>query len=55
MRAHNLNGTSIGSAVFAQMTADCPYTLQWFAGFALKIVPSDVGLWTVDLMLYVVH
>jgi len=26
MRAHNPNGTSIGSAVFAQMTAECPYT-----------------------------
>jgi len=40
MRAHNPNGTSIGSAVFAQMTADCPYTLQWFACFPLKIAPS---------------
>jgi len=26
--AHNPNGISIGSAVFAQMTAKCPYTLQ---------------------------
>jgi len=25
MQAHNRNGISIGSAVFAQMTADCPY------------------------------
>ena len=24
MPAHNRNGTSIGSAVFAQMTAECP-------------------------------
>jgi len=23
------NGISIGSAVFAQMTTECPYTLQW--------------------------
>jgi len=46
MRAHNQNGTSISSAVFAQMTAECPYTLQWFACFPLKIVPSHVGIWT---------
>ena len=26
MRAHNPNDTSIGSAVFAQITAECPYT-----------------------------
>jgi len=25
--------------MFAQMTADCPYTLQWFARFRLKIAP----------------
>jgi len=25
-RAHNPNGISIGSAVFAQMTTECPYT-----------------------------
>ena len=29
--AHNPNGISIGSAVFAQMTTECPYTLQWDA------------------------
>jgi len=46
MRAHNPNGTSIGSAMFAQMTAECPYTLQWFACFLLKIAPSHVGIWT---------
>jgi len=39
MRVQNPNGTSIGSAVFAQMTAECPYTLQWFARFPLKIAP----------------
>jgi len=32
-RAHSTNGTSIGSAVFVQMSAECPYTLQWFARF----------------------
>jgi len=31
--AHNPNSTSIGSAVFVQMTAECPYTLQWNARF----------------------
>ena len=29
--AHNPNRISIGSAVFAQMTAECPYTPQWDA------------------------
>jgi len=28
-RVLNPNGSSIGSAVFAQLTADCPHTLQW--------------------------
>jgi len=37
MRAHNPNSTSIGSAVFAQMTAECLFSLQWFACFPLKI------------------
>ena len=30
-RAHNPNGISIGSAVFAQLAAERPYTLQWAA------------------------
>jgi len=30
MRDHNRNGTSIGSAVFAQMTAECPYMVCLF-------------------------
>jgi len=42
MQAHNLNSTSM----FAQMTAEYPYTLQWFACFPLKIAPSHVGIWT---------
>jgi len=46
MRAHNPNGTSIGSAVFAQMTAECLYTLQWFACFPLNFAPSHDGVWT---------
>jgi len=28
-RVHNPNGKPIGSAVFAQLTAESPYTLQW--------------------------
>jgi len=46
MRVHNPNGTSIGSVVFAQTTAECLYTLQWFACFPVKIAPSHVGIWT---------
>ena len=37
---HNPNGISIGSAVFAQITAECCYTLQWAAPFRVKITPS---------------
>jgi len=70
---HNRNGKWIGSAVFAELTAQSAYTLQWaplftrsalshgdllclhrwpqsvpiwFVCFALKIVPSHVGIWT---------
>jgi len=43
MRANNPNGTSIGSTVFAQMAAECPYTLQWFACFPFKIAPCHGG------------
>jgi len=42
IRAHNPNGISIGWDVRAQMTAECPYTLQW-GTFALKIAPSHGG------------
>jgi len=41
-RAHNPNGITIGSAVFAQVTAECPYTLQWVPLFP-KIAPSHGG------------
>jgi len=62
-RVHNRNAESIGSAVFAQMTAECPYTLQWSACFRLKIAPSHVrkksatghSVWPVDVTQYVVH
>jgi len=40
--AHNTNGISIDSAVFAQMTAMCPYTLQWDAPFPSKL-PFPTG------------
>jgi len=45
MQAHNPNGTSIGSAVYAQVTAECPYTLQWFACFPQNW-PFAMGIWT---------
>jgi len=31
---------------FAQMTTECPYTLQWDAPFPLKIAASHGGIWT---------
>jgi len=34
--AHNPKGITIGSAVFAQMTAECPHTLQWAPIFPKK-------------------
>ena len=46
MRAHNPSGISIGSVVFAQMTAECPYTLQLDFPFLLEIAPSHGGIWT---------
>jgi len=42
-RIYNPNGISIVSAVFAQMTAECPYSLQCDAPFPLKIASSHVG------------
>ena len=43
IRAHNPNSIWIGSAVFAQMTAECPYTLQWDAPFPQKKLPIPIG------------
>jgi len=37
---HNPNGISICSAIFAQMTAECGYSLQWDAPFHIKFAPS---------------
>jgi len=39
-RANNPNGILISWAVFAQIKAECPYTLQWDAPCLLKIAPS---------------
>jgi len=36
-RAHNPNGIPIGSAVFAQVTTECPYTVQWNDHFPSKL------------------
>jgi len=44
--AHNPNGISIGSAVFAQMTAEWPYTLQCGAPFPSKLSIPMGGIWT---------
>jgi len=32
--------SQMASAIFAQLTAECRYTLQWVASFPLKIIPS---------------
>jgi len=37
-RVHNPKGVSIGSAVFTQITAECPDTLQWDAPFPSKLL-----------------
>ena len=50
MRAQNSKATSIGSVVFAQLTAECHYTLQWFAYFSIKL-PLPMG----DLGSHVIH
>jgi len=42
-RPHSPNGISIGSAVFAQMTAECPYTLQLDAPFPSSKLPLPMG------------
>jgi len=42
-RTQHFNGISIGSAIFAQLTAERPYTLQ-SAAFPLKIANSNGDL-----------
>jgi len=51
IRAHNPNGISIGSAVFAQTTVECPHTLQWDAHFTPEICPFPCG----DLDPHLIH
>ena len=46
IRPHNPKGIPIGSAVFAQMTVECPYTLQWDAHCPPKICPFRWGILT---------
>ena len=48
IQAHRPNSISIGSAVFAQMTAECPYALQGEAPFPFKITPFPWGIWTLS-------
>jgi len=48
MRAHNPNGTSIGSAVFAQLTAECPCT-------GLPVSPSKLFLSMLASAPHVIH
>jgi len=43
IRARNPNGISLGLAVFAQMTTECPYTLQWDAPFPCQNYPLPMG------------
>jgi len=42
IRVHNPNGISIASAIFSQLTAECPYTLQWATPPPWKL-PLPVG------------
>jgi len=42
IRVHKRNGISISSAIFAQMTTECPYTLQWLTPSLLKL-PLPMG------------
>ena len=43
IRAHDPNGISICSAIYAQMTAKCTYTLQWDAPFPPQNCPFPWG------------
>jgi len=43
------NDMSIGSAMFAQLMAEHPYTLQWTANSLLKIANSHGGIRTTNL------
>jgi len=45
VQPHNPNGITVGSAVFTQVTAECPYALQWLPLYP-KISPCHGGIWT---------
>jgi len=45
-QVHIPNGISISSAIFAQLTADGPCSLQRATPLPLKIAPSQRGIWT---------
>jgi len=49
--SHNPNSISIGSAVFAQLTAECPHSLQWAALSPIKIAPSHGDLDPINYMI----
>jgi len=46
IQIHIPNGISIGSAIFAQLTAESHYTLQWAAPFPLQNFRVARGIWT---------
>jgi len=46
IQAHNSNGIWMGSTVFAQMTAEYPYTLQCDAPLPPQNCPFPWGIWT---------
>ena len=52
---HNPNGILVSSAVFGQMTAECPYTLQWDAPSPFKIASSHGRIWIPSNMVPCVH
>ena len=43
--AHNLIRIWHSLAVFAQISTECPYALQWDAPFPLKFAPLHVVIW----------
>jgi len=45
----------ICTAIFAQLTAQSPYTLQWAAIFPLRIILSHVGIWSPFSTCFIPH
>ena len=46
IRVHNPNSIPIGSAVFAQMTVECPLVYNGTSILPQKFAPSHGGIWT---------